>query len=144
MKIKATQDAWYRKKKIREGQIVDYKEPEVPCWGTLANGEELPECKKEEENRNANLKDEEELDEQDEDEVKEEPNEPDELDEQDEEEPEKQEEMPNIELDKKLELLRDLAVENDVWVEIPDECTVEKEVKLLQGALESKQIKLNF
>lgn len=134
MKIKATQDAWYRKKKIREGQIVDYKESEVPCWGTLANGEELPECKKEEE----------ELDEQDEDEVKEEPNEPDEVDEQDEKEPEEQEETPNIELDKKLELLRDLAVENDVWVEIPDECTVEKEVKLLQGALESKQIKLNF
>lgn len=144
MKIKATQDAWYRKKKIREGQIVDYKESEVPCWGTLANGEVFVEEKKDEPiNPNSNATElngegsEEEF--EDKEQVSEGDSENKEGDEE-QDEPEESE----AQLEKELELIRDLAVENDVWVEIPDNCTAKEETELIKKALVAKGIKLNF
>ena len=150
MKIKATQDAWYRKKKIREGQIVDYKEPEVPCWGTLADGEVfVEEKKKAEENKKAGkdedeeeIKEQEEQDGEDEDEDESEGEGDSENKEGDEEQDEPN--KSDAQLEKELELIRDLAVENDVWVEIPDNCTAKEETELIKKELVAKGIKLNF
>lgn len=141
MKIKATQDAWYKKKKIREGQIVDYNEPEVPCWGTLADGDVFVEEKDDEPVEPDSDADEsegegsDEDDEQDEDESEDDGDVEDESDEQGE---------GDSQLEKDLELIRDLAVENDVWVEIPDNCTAKEEIELIKQGLSAKGIKLNF
>ena len=140
MKIKATQDAWYKKKKIREGQIVDYNEPEVPCWGTLADGDVFVEEKW--------VNEDDEPVEPDSDADESEGEGSDEDDEQDEDESEddgdEENEPEEQGLEKDLELIRDLAVENDVWVEIPDNCTAKEEIELIKQGLSAKGIKLNF
>ena len=140
MKIKATQDAWYKKKKIREGQIVDYNEPEVPCWGTLADGDVFVEEK--------GVNEDDEPVEPDSDADESEGEGSDEDDEQDEDESEvdgdEENEPEEQGLEKDLELIRDLAVENDVWVEIPDNCTAKEEIELIKQGLSAKGIKLNF
>ena len=139
MKIKATQDAWYKKKKIREGQIVDYNEPEVPCWGTLADGDVFVEEK------GVNEDDEPVEPDSDADESDGEgSDEDDELDDGDEEDESDEQGEGDSQLEKDLELIRDLAVENDVWVEIPDNCTAKEEIELIKQGLSAKGIKLNF
>ena len=154
MKIKATQDAWYKKKKIREGQIVDYNEPEVPCWGTLADGDVFVEEKGVNEVSSLDfpttppvVKDDEPV-EPDSDADESDGEDSDEDDEQDEDESEDdgdEENEPDEQgLEKDLELIRDLAVENDVWVEIPDNCTAKEEIELIKQGLSAKGIKLNF
>ena len=125
MKIKATMDAWYQKKKIREGQIVDYKGPDVPCWGTLADGAVFE--AEDEDNENLN---------------------PDDDDEQDDETEGEGEQEPDVDnddsLNETLEVLRDLAVENDIWVELPDNCTAQEEIELLRKEFIAKNVKINF
>lgn len=117
MKIKAIQDAWYQKKKVREGQIVNYKGNEVPVWGTLANGEVFEEEKENKDEgkdpaTNPNGTAHENPD-----------NTPDE----------------NADLNTKLEILRNLAVENDVWVDVKN-MTAKEEIARLKEELKKKNV----
>lgn len=44
MKIKVTEKAWYKKALVEEGSVIDFDGDTVPVWGTLTDGEQISEC----------------------------------------------------------------------------------------------------
>lgn len=114
MKVKATQEAWYKKSKIQEGQIVEYEGVGIPCWATLASGEDT-----------AGEYDEEGKD-----------------DTEGDSKPDKTED--DAQEIQNLEKLRDLAVENDIWADVPKDATVKEETNLLKKLFQQHNITLHI
>lgn len=166
VKVKATREAWYNKQRIEVGKIVDFEGDELPVWGTLADGEgvrgkcneplgvptnlessanevnvtfnatpaivEGETVEKEQEGERTEVVESEGL-----------PpiTAPDETEEV---ETEKTDAENDAEMLIKLEALRDIAVENNIWCDIPAELTPEEEYKLLYDELTQKGITVNI
>lgn len=140
MKIKVIEKAWYKKTLLEEGSVIDFYGDTVPVWGTLADGEQVSECElnliaqsekqKDETKQNEGNHDNSgtNLENQNEDAqngiVQE-------LNDQD-----YQSDEQKNEAIKELETLKDLAVENDVWVDIDEEkMTIPEQIAKFKEAL---------
>ena len=139
MKIKVTQKAWYKKSLLQEGAVIEYKGDEVPCWGTLASGEESGTKKgKADDNINVPTPPQTPDDNQDDEQT---PN--DENEEKDETTPDddrcKTVEQFQAELDK----LIDIAVANEVWVDVAPETSIPEQISLFKEALKEKNIEVH-
>lgn len=147
MKIKVEKKAWYGLCLLEEGELVDYEGDEVPVWGTLASGEEVAQDGKQPEEQNESTQ-------QNESEGFKTPegltitvqNSEDSSDDvpppaPDEEQPEEQNDnQPTPEEQNEfLEKLRDLAADNDVWVE-QYPIAPEEEIAFLTEELKKKGI----
>ena len=142
MKIKATQKAWFRNSLIQEGDILNFKGDVLPCWATLASGEESapknenvpqePIINENEGNENNNPEN--DNPEDDTDNANQE-----ETDEVTEETSELTEEQLQAELDRII----DIAVANEVWVDVPTDTPIAEQINLFKEALTNKGIELH-
>lgn len=116
MKIIVTEKAWYKKSLVEEGSVIDFDGDTVPVWGTLADGKNFSEIqseKQKEETQQNNVT---------QDETAQKINNPG--------------CQPEEQAVKELEALKDLAVENNVWVEIDEEkMTIPKQIEKFKAAL---------
>lgn len=129
MKIKVEQKAFYKKSLVQEGQIIDYEGDTIPSWATLADGEEIKSVNKTPQPLTEP------------DEVQNEaPGNPTELEKKTEGEGEGTEEDIKAE----LETIKDLAVENDIWLDIPENIPEAEQIKLFKDAFQEKGINLDL
>ena len=141
MKIKVTQKAWYKKSLLQEGTVIEYKGDEVPCWGTLASGEESGTKKgKADDNINVPTPPQTPDDNQDDEQTPDNDEQPDEnvYPNNDQCQPDTEEQL-QAELDK----LIDIAVANEVWVDVAPETSVPEQISLFKEALKDKGIELH-
>ena len=140
MKIKVTKKAFYKNALLEEGIVINFpdKEP-MPSWGTLASGEESG-TEKDKADDNINVPnspqtpDDNQGDEQTPNNENEEKNETTPDDDQC-----KTVEQFQAELDK----LIDIAVANEVWVDVAPETSIPEQISLFKEALNEKGIELH-
>lgn len=147
MKIKVIEKAWYKKALVEEGIVIDFDGDTVPVWGTLADGEQISECKvkpitNKAQEQLSDIQSGEQKDETQQDEEKQDNSEKN-KENQDEDvqngnaqEINNQESQSNEQAVKELEALKDLAVENNVWLEIDEEkMTIPEQIAKFKAAL---------
>lgn len=139
MKIKVTEKAWYKKTLVEEGSVIDFDGDTVPVWGTLADGEQVSEC---EVNPITNIQSGEQKDETQQNEKKQDNSKKNKKNQNKDVQNGTAHEINNQEYQseeqavKELEALKDLAVENDVWVEIDEEkMTIPEQIAKFKTAL---------
>lgn len=139
MKIKVTEKAWYKKTLVEEGSVIDFDGDTVPVWGTLADGEQVSEC---EVNPITNIQSGEQKDETQQNEEKQDNSEKNKENQNEDVQNRTAHEINNQDYQseeqavEELEALKDLAVENDVWVEIDEEkMTIPEQIVKFKAAL---------
>lgn len=137
MKIKVTEKAWYKKALVEEGSVIDFDGDTVPVWGTLADGEQISECEVNPITQSEGQKDESQQNEEKQDNSeKNKENQDEDVQNGNAQEINNQESQSNEQAVKELEALKDLAVENDVWVEIDEEkMTISEQIAKFKAAL---------
>lgn len=137
MKIKVIEKAWYKKALVEEGSVIDFDGDTVPVWGTLADGEQISECEVNPITQSEGQKDETQQNEGNQDNSeKNKENQDEDVQNGSAQEINNQEYQSNEQAVKELEALKDLAVENDVWVEIDEEkMTISEQIAKFKAAL---------
>lgn len=137
MKIKVTEKAWYKKALVEEGSIIDFDDDTVPVWGTLADGEQISECEVNPITQAEGQKDETQQNEEKQDNSeKNKENQDEDVQNGNAQEINNQEYQSEEQAVKELETLKDLAVENDIWVEIDEEkMTIPEQIAKFKTAL---------
>lgn len=137
MKIKVIEKAWYKKALVEEGSVIEFDGDTVPVWGTLADGEQISECEVNPITQSERQKDETQQNEgkQDNSEKNKE-NQDEDVQNGNAQEINNQESQSNEQGVKELEALKDLAVENNVWLEIDEEkMTIPEQIAKFKAAL---------
>lgn len=137
MKIKVIEKAWYKKALVEEGSVIDFDGDTVPVWGTLADGEQISECEVNPITQSEGQKDETQQNEGNQDNSeKNKENQDEDVQNGSAQEINNQEYQSNEQAVEELEALKDLAVENDVWVEIDEEkMTISEQIAKFKAAL---------
>lgn len=137
MKIKVTEKAWYKKALVEEGSVIDFDGDTVPVWGTLADGEQISECEVNPITQSEGQKDESQQNEEKQDNSeKNKENQDEDVQNGNAQEINNQESQSNEQAVKELEALKDLAVENNVWLEIDEEkMTIPEQIAKFKAAL---------
>lgn len=138
MKIKVTQKAWYKKSLLQEGAVIEYKGDSVPCWGTLASGEESG-TKKGKAGDNINVPSPQTPDDNQGGEQT--PNDGNE--EKDETTPDDNECKTVEQFKAELDKIIDIAVANEVWVDVAPETSIPEQISLFKEALKEKNIEIH-
>lgn len=129
MKIKVTEKAWYKKALVEEGSVIDFDGDTVPVWGTLVDGEQISECEVKPITNKAQADCEQRANRLAEGQGCADPF-----------NASNQGQLSDIQSEeqavKDLEALKDLAVENNVWVEIDEEkMTIPEQIAKFKAAL---------
>lgn len=137
MKIKVIEKAWYKKALIEEGSVIDFDGDTVPVWGTLADGEQFSECEVSQIAQSEEQKDETQQNEEKQDNSeKNKENQNEDVQNGTAQEINNSEYQSEEQAVKELETLKDLAVENDIWVEIDEEkMTIPEQIAKFKTAL---------
>lgn len=113
MKIKVIETAWYKKAILREDQIIDYDGDKVPVWGTLADGDDMGNISTFETDNNSDFDIYFDTD----------------------TDTDTDTDVANKSLKDELETLKDLAVENDKWLDIDETLSLEEQIAAFKQAL---------
>ncbi len=137
MKIKVIEKAWYKKALVEEGSVIEFDGDTVPVWGTLADGEQISECEVNPITQSERQKDETQQNEEKQDNSeKNKENQDEDVQNGNAQEINNQESQSNEQGVKELEALKDLAVENNVWLEIDEEkMTIPEQIAKFKAAL---------
>lgn len=137
MKIKVIEKAWYKKALVEEGIVIDFDGDTVPVWGTLADGEQISECEVNPITQAEGQKDETQQNEEKQDNSgKNKENQDEDVQNGNAQEINNQEYQSNEQAVEELEALKDLAVENNVWLEIDEEkMTIPEQIAKFKAAL---------
>lgn len=161
MKVKVIKKAWYKKARVQEGDVIDFKGKKLPSWATLADGEQIKEPE-----TNTPPQTVEDIippqDDAEKEKVLDEKCKPcyadgktpaaedcanctkkDAADEKENENIVELSEDEKAALAAKLEQYKDIAADNDIWLDIPENTTIAEQIEMFAKALKEKNVELH-
>ena len=112
MKVIVTETAFYNKKLVEEGEIIEIKEKEVPSWAKKIKEEKKPEPTKQPEPSPEQT------------------------------EPTSEPDVDNDTLKAELETLKDIAIENDLTIEVDENVSLKEAINNFKNKLKQHGIEI--